>query len=288
MLFDVSENTAVPIDTKNIELIYDAGRLGSAQLMATLTDMFRVPIAVIYNNKAIHADNGLPGTKLINGAIQNSQLNPCDIGSDILTVGMYNLTVCHIPFYHQGQTEFLAVMSKSRMFLKEMQNLFKLLKEFCSKDNNAATDRERTYHKYISNFLSGRITQEKIRSFEAFRGSENVYSGLILIDSANPQQVYTLILEVLESPRISKIGKVNAHIMDDIKGREAAIFFELYTGGNADDIGIWQQMFIEEMERSMTGINDSFIAVGRLYKRLEDIIRSYREAREAYETGRVL
>ncbi|MCL2164574.1 MAG: PucR family transcriptional regulator [Oscillospiraceae bacterium] len=289
LLYNVTENTHCTIEPHHIKEIYNAGRWGSRQLMEKLTEYFRTPLAVLLNNKKIQMDNGLPGVKLIGAALESAPVFLEKMGDDVLTIGKYFLTVLNIPFLYQHNVEYLAVMSQDRGLFAEIRKLFHFLSDLVEREKIVTTDKIQVYRKFMISIVSGKVTKEEIHSFEAFRGTdETIYSGIMLIFSSNTMAVYSKVLGELKNTRLLRIGKANPHIVDNISDHEAIVMFELDAKDDNESYKEWQRIFFDDIEYSMQEYQDGYISMGRFYSRLEDIVTSYMEAREAYFIGQRL
>jgi len=113
-----------------------------------------------------------------------------------------------------------------------------------------------------------------------------VYTGVMLIDSNEAMNIYHNLSGSLGSSRFRKMGRVDRYIFERTEKTEAVVILELYPkdGVLPEE---WQFMFFEEMEYALQGYGGS-VAIGRFYQKAEDIIKSYREAKESYAIGRVL
>ena len=289
LLHNTAENTHFTIDPNHIEQIYNAGRWGSRKLMDKLTELFRIPLAVLLNNKEIQMDNGLPGVKMIGGALENTLLFPENMGNEILTVGKYYLAIFNIPFLHHEHAEYLAIMSQNRSFFAEMNKLFHLLTDLGKQENVVIADKMQIYREFMLSFMSGKITTDEIHHFEMLHGSkETVYSCVILIYSEETISVYHKLADALKKPCLVKKGKASSYIVDNAAKHEAVVMLELIMKNDDDSYKEWQRMFIEEMEYSMQESQAGYISMGRLYYSLKDIMFSYWEAKEAHVIGQNL
>ena len=288
LLYTIAENTNIPIKPDDIEQIYNAARWGSGQLMDKLTQLFQIPLAVVLNNKKVIADNGLPGVNTIIGVLEESALFPENMTGEIVAEGKYFIIVCPVTFARPGQMEYLAIMSRSGVFVKELQRLFKLFAGLGEQNNLITMDRSRIYRKFILDFLSGKITREDINTFEEFRGGEVVYTGVMIIKDDESSEIYNHLADILKTARMAKMGKVNSHMVDNAAKGEAVVMMELYIKDLEDTPEIWQHILFEDLEYYMQESRSGFVSMGRMYSGLNDITSAYREAMEALTIGQVL
>jgi purine catabolism regulator len=283
------EKQPAAIEPECIEQIYNAARWGSHYLLDTLTQLFNLPVAVILNNKQIKADNGISGAVLIADALESSLLFPENMGNEILTVGKYFIAVCPIPFNRAGSVEYIAIMSQSGAFLKELKRVFLLLASLGDHNKLDANDREKIYREFILSFISGKITETDAQRFETFRGAgQEVYTGVMIIESDDSMATYIHAADILKKARLTNRGKAVSHIVNNAAKHETIVMLELHMTNPAETPEIWQHIFIEDMEYLVQDTKDCFVSMGRLYKNLSDISTSYHEAREACIIGRIL
>jgi len=143
--------------------------------------------------------------------------------------------------------------------------------------------------KFIRDLISGNITPNEIHEFEKSRGSDKKpYTGVLLIHySTDAITVYRKLLETTNKARVAKKGRANSYIVDNAEEHEAAVMLELHVNDD-DALNEWQHVFHEDLEYRIYGLLGDYVSVGRLYPRLEDVLTSYREAKEAYAIGRAL
>jgi sugar diacid utilization regulator len=211
------------------------------------------------------------------------------MGIEVLTVDKYYITVCAIPFFHQGRAEYIAVMTQNRDFSAEIHKMFHLLADLGERENAIAADKAQIYRKFMLGFISGKITQEEIQGFKKFRGTEEtVYTGVILIHSKDTMAVYYKLTETFKKARLMKKGKANSYIVENAAKQEAVILLELRTKGDDETAKEWQRMFFEDIEYSIEGVQEGTVSMGRLYPELDNIMTGYWEAKEAYIIGQAL
>ena len=284
-----NENTHITIESDHIKQVYTAGRIGSAQLMDKLTELFNVPAAVLFNNKEIHMTNGLPGASLIAGALESSTLFPENMSNEVLKADQYYITVCEVPFFREGQAEYLAVMSQNDSFSSEIRKMFQLLADLGERENAIAADKAQIYRKFMLGFISGKITSEEIQKFKGSRNEEDtVYTGVLLIHSKDTMAVYYTMAETLKKARLMKKGKASSYIVENAAKQEAVVMLELRAKGDDETAKEWQRMFFEDMEHDMEGLQKGTISMGRLSPELDDIFSCYWEAQEAHAIGQIL
>ena len=288
LLHSSSEKNLASISPENIEQVYNAGRQGTRQLMDKLTEIYRVPLAVVRSNKKIQMDNGLPGVKLIGKTLADSPLFPENMGAATLEADKYFLTVCPIPFFRQGQADYMAIMSKSRSFLGKIRKLFHLLASLGKQENAADTGRAQVYRKFILDVMSGKLTEENIREIEHFRSGATLYTCVMLINSSEAMSVYKQVDDILKSGRLAKTSKTSNYIVDNAEKQEVVVMLELSFSETGESPQTWQQSLLEELEYSIMEMHGGCIGIGRLSLKLEDVLSSYYEARDACEIGQVL
>ena len=290
LLHSITENTYAIVEPEQIEQIYSAGRKSAVQLMDRLTEIYKMPMAVVLNDKKIQADNNLPGAKLICGALENTILFPENMSDEVLSVGKYFMSVYFIPFYRQGYMEYLAIMSQNKGFFKEIHKLFRVLANLGEHENIKVNDNAQIYRKFMLNIISGKTTPEEIIYFENYRGAEKkIYTGILIIHSTEVTAVYHKILDTLKNPRLIKKGSTSSYIVNDESKHEAVVMLEFHAKDNNDDSqNEWQRIFFEDMEYCMYELHKGSISVGRFYLRLEDALSSYSEAKEAYAIGKIV
>ena len=200
----------------------------------------------------------------------------------IKTANKHNFTIIEIP-YHFGWSEII------RTFY-ELSKAAPAAYEYTESENtsSAADNREGIYQKFITEITSRTITPEKIRRFEQFRKPDKpVYTGMLLIKSADLTETCRSISGLLNSGRLSNKARTEKHIVENIPLNEAAVMLEVYPkqGVSAEE---WQFMFYEEAETHICGAENVVVSMGKLYSELSGIAASFEQAETAYEIGRKL
>ena len=291
LFYGIPENSHIQIDPEHVEQICEAGRFGPIALMDKLTELFRVPLAVLLDNKQILADNRLPGAALIESALINSPALPECLGNEVMRVDKYYLTVCLIPFAHHGHKEYMAVMSQSLNFIIEIKKLFHFVESLLEKETSVADRQGAVYRKIILDLMADRLSREELNGLEQFRGvAEKRYNGILIIKSGDTRQTYFQLNKFFKSPLLESLGKVSAHMAENAANQEAVVMLELYIKekDEADVCIQWQSSLFEKMEYYMQEKNEGYVSMGRFSNSVWDIQTSYREARSALAIGRLL
>lgn len=292
LFYGIPESSDIRISTEYIEELCAAGRFGPLSLMDKLTELFRIPLAVLLDNKQILANNGLPGATLIEHTLEKSKLFPENVDNDVVRAGKYNIIICPIPFIHHGHKEYMAIMSKNLQFLSEMRKLFHLIASLVEKEINAADKQGQIYHKALIDLVAGKLNREGLHALEQQHSSRmnKCHSGIMIINSDDINAVYLKLNKFFRSSLLEEIGKVSAYMVEDASRHEAVIMLELdiKEGDVADAYIQWQTLLFEKMEYYLQEKNEGYVAMGRFSSSVSDIHASYREAKNALHIGRIL
>ena len=288
ILYSAPEKAQSPVNKRQTEQIYKAARYGREYLLLKMTELFKIPMAIV-QNAAIRADNGFPGVKQIRNTLLTLP-GPVADGLIIDLGGSY-FTIAEIPFYESEQKDYLALITQNRDFLSEIRKLFHLLKMLSEQDGVAATEKTQLYEKLIAGLVSGKNVKNEIDAAANLRKpNEITYTGVILAQPCSGCTFCGTTNNV-----IKKINPVNKSVLScdcymsySADEQTAAFILELRVKGGVGAITQWALLFSDEMEYALAETKDCRMFCGAFHEDLSEISKSFAQAKAARDVGRLL
>ena|GEM_PF-7074188 len=150
------------------------------------------------------------------------------------------------------------------------------------------TTQEQFYYDFLCRLMTESTTFDDIRKIEEYHSSgKTIYVGAMLIISKNYKNIVNNIMELLDSLHLSSVGRLRFYVAQPNDNAAAAALLE-FTPQDSKASDCWQYILIQKLEGCTDKSKNDIIAIGGFCTKAEDISRSYKEAKHAYEIGQAL
>jgi len=286
LLYNTAEHAQSHISARQIDSLYNTGRVCASRLLQKMTEVFGVPMAIVRGDASIITDNGLYGV----GQIKDTIAGFNAVNTGVITVLEDRFfEVFEIPFDYHGQKEYLAVLTQSRDFLTETHKIFDRLIEQNKSDNAIAHSKTEAYQNLAQKLLSDTVIDDDIHAAEQFLSDgENIYTCVIIISADDTPAAYGKLLYcVHKTYRVNGQG-VACYMASNDAGTAAVIIEVKHTAKKSAKSKKETPGFFAEIEDAFSDTKDVYVAAGEFYKGINGIKSSYAEACKALEIGRVI
>lgn len=280
----------IVIDPAMILPLYEAGKWGGKQLLLHLTELVHRPIAVYKQDKTLILNNGIPGISQIETAVSGMKILPELWHPQRVVVNNFICSVFCLPLSYDNEWEYLVFASEQEEDIREIEKLMDLLESLRGKAVLSSREKSDAYRIFLHKLISNTITLEEIAAFEDNRSAktrEPIYTGIMIMSSEAPMQLYQYLKDALTLYRKEKGLKIDTYAFEYLSQQQVVIIWEVYMAVSLN-FNVWMRGLISLLEAAFAAEEKGSIAISSMSDSLKNITQIYEQARSALHFGEML